>query len=129
MSLSEHNTCSVVFDNDEVVFELHDNQLFIIGVIGSAAGREALYARFLQADYLGAETGFGAIGLDTERGEFVLHRNLVGNLEYGEFEAVVTLFIQVLRYWKSFLQDSGPVDAAGDATDGLDLLSHGAVPM
>ena len=47
MSLSEHNTCSVVFDNDEVVFELHDNQLFIIGVIGSAAGREDLYARFL----------------------------------------------------------------------------------
>ena len=59
----------------------------------------------------------------------MLHRNLVGNLEYGEFEAVVTLFIQVLRYWKSFLQDSGPADAAGDATDGLDLLSHGAVPM
>ncbi|MBQ7617759.1 MAG: type III secretion system chaperone, partial [Desulfovibrio sp.] len=93
----------VFFDQDEVIIEQHDGQLYLIAVLGVAQGREDAYGRLLAANYLGQESGQAVLGLDLERNEFVLHRILDAEMEYPEFEKILTIFIQVLRYWKEWL--------------------------
>ena len=103
LKLSEAGTCGVFFDKDEVFFERHESQLYLIAELGPAAGREGAYRRVLEADYLGHECGQGAIGIDANRREFVLHRVLDGKMGYPEFEKVLTVFVQAVRYWKAWL--------------------------
>ncbi len=103
LSLSEHNTCSVVFDEDEVIFEENNHQLFIYAVLGSSVGRDDLYGDLLYNSNLGANTGYASIGLDKERNEFLMYRILTGNMEYNEFQDILVLFIKSLRYWKDWL--------------------------
>ena len=104
LKLSEAGTCGVLFDKDEIFFERHEGQLYLIAELGSAAGREDAYRRVLEADYLGHECGQGAIGIDANRREFVLHRVLDGEMDYPEFEKVLTVFVQATRYWKKWLE-------------------------
>ena len=103
LELSDQNTCGVFFDEDEVVFEMHDGQLYVMADIGPAAGRKDAHTRLLEADCLGAESGQACIGLDAQREVFTLHRILEGELTSAEFANVMTLFIRALRYWKEWL--------------------------
>ena len=103
LKLSEAGTCGVFFDDDEVFFELHDGRLYLIADLGPASGREDAYGRLLSADCLGRESGQAVLGLDPDRSEFTLHRILDGEIGYPEFEKILTLFIQAVRYWKEWL--------------------------
>ncbi|MBQ9406766.1 MAG: type III secretion system chaperone [Desulfovibrio sp.] len=103
LKLSEAGTCGVFFDDDEVIFEQHDGQLYLIADLGSAAGREDAYGRLLAANYLGQESGQAVLGLDTAQNAFTMHRILEGNMGYPEFEKILTLFVRALRYWKEWL--------------------------
>lgn len=104
--------CGVFFDQDEVSFEVNYDRIFIIAELGSAIGREDAFNRLLSANYLGAQTGFAFIGIDSTRQTFTLNRILDGDLTYKEFEDSVTLFIKALRYWKEWL--SLPQEIAQD---------------
>ena len=117
LKLSEAGTCGVFFDEDEVFFERHEGQLYLIAELGPAAGREDAYRRLLEADYLGHECGQGAIGIDANRREFVLHRVLDGEMGYPEFEKVLTVFVQAARYWKAWLTQPQGTQAAQGAAE------------
>ena len=100
LEMSTQNTCGVFFDKDEVVFELHETQLYIMADLGSSAGRTDAHTRLLEANCMGAQSGQACLGLDSQREVFTLHRILEGELTSAEFEKALTLFIRALRYWK-----------------------------
>ncbi len=101
--LSESGTCGVLLDQDEIMFELQENRLFIMADIGPCGGREDVAQRLLSAANFGLETGFSCAERDDERGQFTLCRILEGDLEYQDFEKIVTLFVNVVRYWKKWI--------------------------
>lgn len=103
LEFTDKGTCGVLFDQDEVIFEIQENRLFIIADIGASEGRDDAALRLLAAGNLGLETGFACVGIDEEHGQFTLCRILEGDLEYAEFEKIVTLFISVVRYWKKWI--------------------------
>lgn len=113
LKLSDAGTCGVFFDDDEVIFESHEGQLYLIADLGPAAGRADAYGRLLAADYLGHESGQAVIGLDEDRGEFTLHRILDGEMAYPEFEKILTLFVKAVRYWKEWLAQP-PAQGTGE---------------
>ncbi len=113
LEMSTHNTCGVFFDKDEVVFELHEAQLYIMADLGSSAGRTDAHTRLLEANCMGAQSGQACLGLDSQREVFTLHRILDGELTYEEFEKILTLFIRAVRYWKEWLSQPVPVQATG----------------
>ncbi len=103
LAFSDEGTCGVFFDDDEVMFELNENRLFIMADIGTAEGREDACMRMLKAANLGLETGFACVGIDDARGQFTLCRVLEGDLSYADFEKILTIFVGALRYWKDWL--------------------------
>ena len=103
LALSDEGTCGVFFDEDEVMFEVSEERLFIMADIGQAQGRDDAALRLLRAANLGLETGFACAGLDEERGQFTLCRVLEGDLAYPDFEKILTVFVGALRYWKEWL--------------------------
>jgi len=122
LELSEQGTCSVIFDEDEVIFEEHDRQLFVYAVLGSSVGREEACKELLACSNLGMNTGFASVGLDKGREEFLLYRILSGNLEYVEFQDIMVLFIKALRYWKKWLESYEPGKSAHEAEpSGMDM--------
>jgi hypothetical protein len=115
LRFSESNTCGVLFDNDEVIFEKNEGKLHLIAALGPSAGRDDVCRRLLEANYLGAQTGFASIGLDSGREDFVLHRVLEGNMDYPEFEEAVTLFVRAARHWRKWLANpQGAQEASGE---------------
>ena len=122
LKLSEAGTCGVFFDDDEIIFESHDGQLYLIADLGPAEGREDAYGRLLAANCLGRETGQAVLGVDANRREFTLHRILGGDMGYPKFEKILTLFVQAVRYWKEWLalpRAEGEGSARQLPTDGL----------
>ena len=103
LRFGDSNTCSVIFDRDEVVFERDGRRIFLMAALGPVAGRDGLCRRLLEANYLGAQTGLACIGIDAGREEFVLHRVVAGNMAYPEFEEAVTLFVKAVRHIKQCL--------------------------
>lgn len=103
LRFGDSNTCSVIFDRDEVVFERDGQRIFLMAALGSAAGRDGLCRQLLEANYLGAQTGFACIGIDAGREEFVLHRVVAEDMAYPEFEEAVTLFVRAARHIKQCL--------------------------
>ncbi len=103
LSLSEHDTCSVLFDEDEVVFELRDGRLFMTIDIGSADGRDEDYPRFLAHAAAAANTGFSCLGIDPERNVFTLTHILEGDMDESGFEQTVTIFVCAARHWMDYL--------------------------
>ena len=97
----EDNVCPVIFDNDPVDFELAHGTLFAVAELGSAAGREDAYARLLQANFAGQETGGAVISLNDAR--FLLHMAFPEDTTYARFEADLERFVKSLRYWKEWL--------------------------
>ena len=45
------------FDQDEILFEQNEDQLYIMADLGTAAGRSDAYARLLEANWLGVQSG------------------------------------------------------------------------
>jgi len=115
LEMSGQNTCAVIFEQDEIIFEQHENQLYIIADLGPSAGRADAHARLLEANCLGAQSGQACLGLDLQREVFTLHRILDGELSYEEFEKILTLFIRATRYWKEWLSLPVSGQAAGAA--------------
>ena len=103
LALSDAGTCGIVFDEDEVMFEINENRLFIIADLGSSEGREDACVSILKAANLGLETGFSCIGIDEVRGQFTLCRILEGDLAYPDFEKLLAVFVGAVRYWKEWL--------------------------
>ncbi|MBQ9407016.1 MAG: type III secretion system chaperone [Desulfovibrio sp.] len=119
LKFSKADTCGVFFDDDEVIFEQHNGQLYLIADLGSAAGREGVYKRLLTANYLGQESGQATLSLDADHEEFVLYRILDGDMGYPEFEKILTVFVRALRYWKEWLKQAQNVDVAALSTPPL----------
>ena len=115
LRLSEAGTCGVFFDEDEIFFERHEDQLYLIAELGTSAGREDAHSRLLEANYLGQECGQGVIGIDADRREFVLHRVLDGEMDYPSFERALTVFVQATRYWKRWLAEPPQAASTTDA--------------
>ena len=123
LEMSEQNTCAVIFDQDEIIFEQHEDQLYIIADLGPSAGRPDAHKRLLEANCLGAQSGQACLGLDVRREVFTLHRILDGELSYAEFEKILTLFIRAVRYWKEWLAQP----ASGQA-EGTSFVPNGVRP-
>lgn len=117
LKFSNDGVCGVLFDRDEVTFELSEDRLYMIAEIGHASDREEVFGRLLTANYLGSQTGLASIGLDVSREVFVLTRIFEGDLEYNSFENATTLFVKAVRYWKEWLNiptssaNNAPTDA------------------
>ena len=105
--LSSDNSCGVLFDKDDVLFELTNGNLFIAAEIGQVekADRAKFFEFFMEANHLGHDSAFGSIGYDAEREMFTLTRVLPENTEYDKFEEAVVLFIRALRQLKKQLQE------------------------
>jgi hypothetical protein len=103
LALSDAGTCGIVFDEDEVMFEISEGRLFITADLGPSEGREDACMSMLKAANLGLETGFSCIGIDEVRGQFTLCRILEGDLAYPDFERVLAVFVRAVRYWKKWL--------------------------
>ena len=103
LKLSEENTCGIFFDNDEVIIEFNEGQLYLIADLCSSAGREDLFGRLLAANFLGQESGQAVLSLDTSREEFTLHRIIEEDISYPKFEKILSVFVQSLRFWKNWL--------------------------
>ena len=102
---SPEGVCAIYFDDDEIFFERHENQLYLVSELGTSLNREDTYSRFLEANFMGHECGQGSISIDTNRDQFVLHRLIDGNIDYADFEKILTTFVQATRYWKMWLQN------------------------
>ena len=111
LTLPESGTCGVIFDEDEVSFEVNDGRLFIMADIAPAEGHEEALPRLLRAANLGLETGYSCIGIDDKSGEFTLCRILEGEWSYPEFEKALSIFVPAVRYWKSWLALPAPETA------------------
>lgn len=103
LQFSDQGVCTVLFDQDEISFEQHDNLLYMIADLGASLDREDVYTRLMEANYLGAETGLATIGIDKTKQNFVLHRVFEGDLDYKTFEEATVLFVKACRYWKQWL--------------------------
>lgn len=112
LSLSQENTCQVIFDADAIDFEATGKDLFIMAELGAEIDNSNVFKRLLQANHLGAETGGASIGLAVNG--FVLHRQLAMPMEYQDFENIVANFIQTTRYWKEWLALPHQSMAEGD---------------
>ncbi|MBP3731399.1 MAG: type III secretion system chaperone [Mailhella sp.] len=122
LAMSKQGTCAVLFDDDEIVFEQHEAQLYIMADLGPSAGRSDAHARLLEANCLGAQSGQACIGLDAQSEVFTLHRIVDGDMPYTEFEKILTLFIRALRYWKEWLSQPAPEQALSPAATPHDIL-------
>ncbi|MCR4666019.1 MAG: type III secretion system chaperone [Desulfovibrio sp.] len=109
LKFSDAGVCGVMFDNDEIILERHEDQLYLIAELGPASAREDAYKRLLTANYLGLECGQGTVGIDKNREEFVLHRLLDGEMDYVVFEKILATFVQTVRYWKEWLAEPKPM--------------------
>ena len=73
LNMTEDNTCGVLFDSDDVLFECSHGNLFIVAEIGRVDDeeeRDKLFKVFIDANHLGHATAFGSIGYDGERDIF-----------------------------------------------------------
>ncbi len=107
LSLTEDNTCGVLFDDDDVLFENVNGNLFIVAEIGSVDENERnkFFALFMDANHLGHGTAYGSIGYDEQRDIFTLTRIVSEDIEYEKFEEQLVVFLKTLRYWKRYIQD------------------------
>ncbi|WP_031491105.1 type III secretion system chaperone [Succinivibrio dextrinosolvens] len=101
---SEKGVCSVFFDQDEIIFECHEDRLFIFGEIGSGIGRQDLYLEMLKGSHLGLGAAYGSLGLDVSKEVFTLTRVIEGDISYGLFEKRLTDFLIALRNWKQYIE-------------------------
>lgn len=106
LELSADNTCSAIFDEDEIDFELSNGYLYIIAEIAPLQEEVRILKRLLQANSYGRDTGGACIGIDPDREAFVMHRMLSLPLPYEELEKSMTLFIKALRYWKMYMSSA-----------------------
>ena len=123
LTLPESGTCGVIFDEDEVSFEVNDGRLFIMADIAPAEGHEEALPRLLRAANLGLETGYSCIGIDDTRGQFTLCRILEGEWTYPEFEKALSIFVLAVRYWKDWLA-LPPAEASKTEFEPFDPLSY-----
>ncbi len=104
LCFSSEDNCSVVFDKkDEIVFEKSDSRMFMIASLGSSVGKEDVYRRLLEGNYLGNLSAFGSIGINGDLEEFTLTRIFEGELEYHEFEQSLAFFIVSMRKLKDLI--------------------------
>ena len=125
LSLSEDNTCGVIFDNDDVLFENTNNNIFIVSEIGRVEEeeRDKLFAIFMDANHLGHGTAYGSIGYDAQRDIFTLTRVLTEDIEYKKFEEQLVLFLKALRYWKRYIQNGDEKEEQSESNnDSLSML-------
>lgn len=106
LNITKEHGCAVTFDQDEVVFEVQEEHLFLIADLGPTAGHENLYTSMLEANHLGKSSGFGALGIDPDRESFTLTRVLIGPYNVNLFIEQVTLFVKNIRYWKKYLREN-----------------------
>ncbi|MCR5536994.1 MAG: type III secretion system chaperone [Succinivibrio sp.] len=106
LKFSDQGTCGVFFGDDEILFEKHDEQLYLIAELAPAVDQEFVLQRLMNANYLGGECGQGTIGIDRNKDEFVLHRLIDGQIDFVQFEKILSLFVQAVRYWKEWLKEA-----------------------
>ena len=126
LSLTEDNTCGILFDDDDVLIENSNNNIFIVSEIGRVEEdeKEKFFAVFMDANHLGHGTAFGSIGYDEQRDIFTLTRVLNDEIEFEKFEEQLVLFLKALRYWKRYIQDgTGAEDNKEHQNDSLSMLS------
>ncbi len=102
LNFSPQGTCRVALDDDIVDFEKANEKLYIMADIGSCEKREDAYFAFLAANHLGLKTGGASIGIDIARSVFTLTL-IEGEVSFETFNADLTRFVQVLRWWKEWL--------------------------
>ncbi len=122
LHLSEQGICSVLFDEDEVIFEKYGDQLYLIAEIGTVQHSNMVLKRIITANYLGQETGQGVISVKDDSNSFVLHRIIDGELSYTEFEKILTVFLKAVRYWKEWLAMPQPETTKHDKAGKDSLL-------
>ncbi len=122
LSLTEDNTCGVLFDDDDVLFENVNGNLFIVAEIGRVEEdeRNKYFAIFMDANHLGHGTAYGSIGYDEQRDIFTLTRIVSEDIVYEKFEEQLVVFLKTLRYWKKYLQD-GEVSESTTETENSSL--------
>ncbi len=104
LAFSRQGSCSVSFDDDELIFELNGNRLFVISDIDIAEDEsEALHRVMLEGNHFGYKTGFSCLGLDRRTGSYTLSRVFEGEIEIETFMKEIELFVRALRYWKQYL--------------------------
>lgn len=117
-TLSDEGTAGIVFDGDEVDFELAGPRLYIIADLGAAEGKNDMFGEILEANNLSSRTGYGTIGLDSARGVFTLSRIFEGEMEYPAFEDAVETFVNTVRHWKDRLENGTAATATASGSFG-----------
>ena len=123
IEMSDAGVCSVVFGEDEVIFEQEGSLLFIISEIGSVEGNEKFFRAMLDANHCSHGSGFGSIGIEKERNCFTLSRLIEGDFNIDLLEKQLQLFVSTLRFWKQYLLNNRSPDDT--TSENLLYLSKG----
>ena len=113
IALSEHGTAQLLFDQRLAVnLEASGDQgVYLYAVLGPLPSdqREAMYAMLLEGQLFGQETSLASFGLDSTRGELLLHRYLdLSRIEYSDFILALDDFIERHAYWLDRLASTLP---------------------
>lgn len=101
LSFNNKGICAVRFDDDEIIFELNGNRLFVIADIDIVTEKsEVFHKAMLEGNHFGHKTGFSCLGLDRRTGSYTLTRIFEGEVELDPFIKEIELFVRALRYWK-----------------------------
>ena len=123
LELSDENTCQVIFDKDEVDFEVMDGFLWAFADLGYTQHRADAYKALLAGNLFGLKSGKATLALDEERDMFTLQMELWGGVPYEVFEARLTQFVEALRWWKDWLNQPVEFDPAADEPAGyMDMI-------
>jgi hypothetical protein len=124
LALSDLGTAALLIDGTLTLNIEHEDdagRLLLYVPLGAppAAEREACFARLLQANLFGHGSGGGHIGLDAQRDELVLSRQLaLDNTDLPALEAAIESLLAAARQLRELLAQSpsgatpttGPVD-------------------
>jgi hypothetical protein len=99
LTLSAMGTATLVVDDDLAVnleVDADAGTLWAYAALGEppAQGREALYARLLQANLFGQGSGGGAVALDAGRNELLIHRGLA--LEHTDAQGLESALAELI---------------------------------
>lgn len=127
LEFAPNGTCHLILADDlELTIEevQGENTVYIYADVCPLpeGGAEALYARLLEANLFGAETGDATFAINKDTGTVMLLKRIpLSGLQAGEFQTQVQEFANWLLSWKADLVDGVPAptgDAAGSSEGG-----------
>ncbi len=134
LALDENDACQIVFDDQYLVnveASPGGERFFVHSFLCAdpVDGREAFLAELLSANLFGQATEGASFGLDKNRGDIVLFRELVAEeTDFQKFSSALEGLLNALEYWTNKTA-SGSAEEAGSAETAIESPGRPNEPM